>query len=274
MYLSFSSPYPAHISSLLRKPNIALNDTEHADKISSRFTFPFCDVILTPFCHENNLGKNHIKFNNLTEGLYLHRKYFNPDRSILELLKLKPNEKYVIVRFVSWNAHHDYGQFGLDIETKRKLIEILSTKYKVIISSESELPSEFKKFQFHISPNKMHDALAFAEMFIGESATMASESAMLGTYAVYINSLPLMGYLRVEKNEGLLQHFNSPKGVLDSIKILMEDTNLKKNAIDNSNRMKQNFIDPTEFLLWIIENYPESSKLLKSNSNYQAKFLS
>jgi len=77
------------------------NIPEHADKISSRFTFPFCDVILTPFCHENNLGKNHIKFNNLTEGLYLHRKYFNPDRSILELLKLKPNEKYVIVRFVA-----------------------------------------------------------------------------------------------------------------------------------------------------------------------------
>ena len=91
---------------------------------------------------------------------------------------------------------------------------------------------------------------------------------------LYINSLPLMGYLRLEKNEGLLQHFISPKGVLDSIKILMEDENLKKNAIENSNRMKQNFIDPTEFLLWIIENYPESSKLLKMNNNYQANFLS
>ena len=39
----------------------------------------------------------------------------------------------------------------------------------------------------------MHDLLAGAVLFVGEGATMAAESAVLGTPAVYVNTLR-MGY--------------------------------------------------------------------------------
>ena len=52
------------------------------------------------------------------EILYLHSNYFKPNRDIINILNVVENEKYVIMRFVSWNAHHDVGQKGLNIATK------------------------------------------------------------------------------------------------------------------------------------------------------------
>lgn len=272
LFLSFSSPYAAQVSSLLGKPNIALNDTEHTDRIHSKFTYPFSSVILTPASYQNDLGKKQIRFNSVIESFYLHEQYYKPNRKIKEDLHLEENEEYVILRFVSWNAHHDYGQKGLDIETKRELINILKTKYRVLISSEGELASEFEKYQIKISPEKMHDVLASASIFIGESATMASESAILGTQAVYINSLPLMCYLKLEQEAGLLKHFKSSKGVSGYVSKLIEDSNLKNSTKEKSEIMQKDFINPTNFLIWFIENYPESANIMKENPDYQNMF--
>ena len=112
-------------------------------------------------------------------------------------------------------AHHDVGHHGLNSETKSELINVLKSRFKIFISSEGDLPEEFIPYKINISPEKMHDVLAGASIFVGESATMASESALLGTKAVYINSLPLMGYLNLEQESGLLKHFDSSEGVTD-----------------------------------------------------------
>ena len=272
LFLSFSTPYAAQVSFLLRKPNIALTDTEHEDKVLSKFTYPFCSAILTGSSYLNDLGDKHIRFNSVIEGLYLHKNYFKPNSQIKNDLHLKENEEYVIIRFVSWTAHHDHGHSGLDNQTKRDLINVLKSKYKVFISSESELPEEFKQYQIDISAEKMHDVLAYASIFIGESATMASESALLGTSAVYINSLPLMGYLKLEQDSGLLKHFESSEGVVKYVSELIKDPNLKSIAKKKTEAMQKHFINPTKFLIWFIENFPKSKTIMKKNSEYQNKF--
>ncbi len=86
--------------------------------------------------------------------MYLHSNYFKPNRDITNILNVVENEKYVIMRFVSWNAHHDVGQKGLNIATKRNLIKTLSKYAKVFISSEDSLPDEFRPWQISISPRK------------------------------------------------------------------------------------------------------------------------
>ena len=192
--------------------------------------------------------------------------------NILNNLNLSKNEEYVVLRFVSWNAHHDVGQLGLDLDTKRDLIDLLRKRYKIFISSEGELPEEFKEFQINISPDRMHDVLAFASIFIGESATMASESALLGTSAVYINSLPLMGYLKEEQNVGLLKHFPSSEGVFNYVENLINTASLKLVSKERSLELQENFIDPTKFLVWLIEEYPKSVQILKNNPDYQLQF--
>ena len=273
IFMGFASAYSSQVAYLLRKPCIILNDTEHADKVLSKFVYPFTQTILTPNSYYNNLGTKQLRFNAVMEYLYLHPNYFKPDLNIRNILNIKDSEEYVIIRFVSWNAHHDVGQSGLDVDTKRKLIGFLKKKYKVFISSENDLPEEFRQYQIEITSERMHDVLASATLFIGESATMASESALLGTHAVYINSLPLMGYLNLEQGTGLLKHFNNSEGVLPYVKTLLDRPDLKSKAIEIKNVLIKDFINPTAFLIWFIENYPESNKVIKENPDYQYKFV-
>lgn len=272
LFLSFSSPYTAQVAYLLRKPHIALNDTEHTDKTHSKFTYPFSANIITPKSYSNDIGDKHIRLNNIIESLYLHKTYFQPDTEIYKFLGIDKNDEYVILRFVSWNAHHDFGQQGLSKIDKEELITILERKYKVFISSESTLDDSLKEYQIKIPPYKMHDVLANASLFIGESGTMASESAILGTFAVYINSLPLMCYLKLEQDHNLLKHFSSTEGVVEYVKDLIHSKDLKEEALKNRDLMIKDFIDPTAFLVWFIENYPESANIMKENPDYQYRF--
>lgn len=272
LFLSFSSPYAAQVAFLLRKPHISLNDTEHTDKMHSKFTYPFSSTIITPQTYQNDLGQKHIRFNSIIEGLYLHENYFTPNPTIYSILGIENNKEFVLLRFVSWNAHHDYGQSGINLETKRALIKTLGERYKVFISSEGELDEEFSQYQINIPSERMHDVLFYASLFIGESGTMASESAFLGTPAVYINSLPLMCYLKLEQDSGILKHFSSSKGVLPYVKDLVEHNNLKVEIRQKSEKMKEGFINPTAFLVWFIENYPMSKKIMKAKPEYQNNF--
>lgn len=272
MFLSFTSLYASHVSFLLNKPHIALNDTEHSDKFNKIVTYPFCSIILTPNSYKNNLGRKQIRFNNVVEGLYLHKKYFKKNSNIRNDLNLKDNEEYVIFRFVSWNAHHDIGEAGLDIKTTKDLINLLGFKYRIFISSEGELPEEFKQYKISISPEKMHDVLAYASIFIGESATMASESALLGTSAVYINSLPLLCNIKIGQEAGLIKHFQSSHGVVDYVSRLLKYPNIKNLTKEKSEIMQKDFINPTNFLVWFIQEYPSSFEIMKKTPDYQLKF--
>ena len=79
---------------------------------------------------------------------------------------------------------HDYQEEGFDLKHKLKLIQMLSEHGKVLISSESPLPSLLREYQSTIPVNEIHHVMAFASLVIGESATMASEAAVLGVPAV------------------------------------------------------------------------------------------
>lgn len=270
LFLSFGSIYPAHVSFLLRKPHIAFEDTEHSTGQYKLYS-PFTEVVLTPSCFTKDLGKKQIRFNGYMELCYLHPKYFTPDISVLKLLGVNENEKYVIMRFVSWNASHDVGQTGLSLKMKYKAVKELSKYAKVFISSEGELPEDFKKYQINIPPDRMHDALAFATLFIGEGATMASECAMLGTPAIYVNSLNA-GTLEDQEKYGLLFGFRNSEGVLEKTLELINTPNLKQEFQNRCKKMLADKIDVTAFMVWFIENYPQSANIMKKNPDYQYRF--
>jgi len=269
VFLSFASPYAAQVSWLLRKPHIAFTDTEHA-KLGNYAFMPFTSTIITPNTFQGNLGKKHIKFNGFMEQCYLNKKYFTPN-NISTLLKLKEDEKYIILRFVSWGASHDMGHSGLDNKSKIEIVDTLSKDYKVFISSESKLPEQFLKYKLNISPEKMHDVLGNAHLFIGEGATMASECAILGTPAIYVNSLNA-GTLRAQERSGSIFGFRNSNGVLEKALELLENINLREFFKTKQKILLQESIDVTNFMVWFIENYPKSIKILKENPDYQKRF--
>ncbi len=270
IFLSFGSPYLAQVSWVLRKAHIAFTDTEHATLTNYAF-MPFSKNIITPAVFQNDLGKKHIKFNGFMEQCYLDEKYFTPSSNVHSLLDIEKDEKYIIVRFVSWGAVHDIGHSGLSDKSKIEIIDRLSKYHKLFISSEGELPEKFIPYRLNISPDKMHDVLANATLFLGEGATMASECAMLGTPAIYVNSLNAGTLMTEERSESIFG-FRDSIGVLEKAIELLETPNLKNIFQENRKRLLKDTIDVTGFMVWLVENYPKSIKILQERPNYQNKF--
>jgi len=270
MLLSHGSFYAAHASFLLRKPHISMEDTGNMEQM--RLYLPFTKNVLVSSAFHKNLGNKQIIYNSYHELAYLHPKYFKPNNHILKTIQRKPNQKYVLLRFISWNASHDIGQGGLSLVEKEKLIGLLKTKgYKIHISSEKELPAQFEEYKINIHPSQIHDVMAFADLFIGEGATMASECAVLGTPAIYINTMNA-GTIDEQEKYGLLSHFHSGEGVLKKVKELNINKNLKEEWKEKRDKMLADKINLTSFLVWFIENYPDSAKVMKENPDYQLRF--
>ena len=57
------------------------------------------------------------------ENTYLHPNYFKPSVKILKKLNLSVEERYVVLRLVSWDASHDVGQKGFSLKTLINLVE-------------------------------------------------------------------------------------------------------------------------------------------------------
>lgn len=265
------SIHSGHVSKLLGINNIAFSDTEHASALH-KLTKPFIDLKFTGESYYDNLGKNHLKYNANTELFYLHPEVFNPDISILKYLNVAPEDKYIIIRFVSWDAHHDIGQKGLDIDFKVKLVEELSNYARIFITAENKIPGELEKYKISIPPDRMHDALAFASLYLGEGGTMASEAACLGTPSIYVNSLDLMGYLRELESFGLLHSYADSEGVMEKALELISQENTKKLYLEKYREFVSKKINVTYFIAWFLENYPESLATVKNNPNYQYNF--
>jgi uncharacterized protein len=271
IFLSFSSTYAGHVAFILSRPHIVFDDTEHA-KFEHLMYKPFANAIITPSSFYKKLGKKQVFFNGYMELCYLHSNQFIPDQNILKLLQVLKDERYIIVRFVSWEAGHDFGQHGFDYNSKINIVHELNKYARVFISSESVLPKELEKFRISIPPHKLHDALKFSILYIGEGGTTASEASILGIPALYVNSLPLMGYLKDEKDAGLLFHLIKSDEVLLIAKEILEMEDSKEIFYGKSQKLLKDKIDVTEFMVWFIENYPDSFKVMKENPDYQDRF--
>ncbi|MEP1305341.1 MAG: DUF354 domain-containing protein [Balneola sp.] len=197
--LSFMHPYGAQAAWMLRKKSILFSDTENAN-LHHKMSVPFATEVHTPVCFERDLGVKHHRFNGFMELSYLHPDFFTPSNLVLDSLQYDKSKPITVIRFVSWGAVHDIGHTGIQKEDKIELVRRLSEVSNVFISSESELPNELKRYSLNIDKTQIHNLLFHSSLFIGESATMASESAMLGTPAIYLDNEG-RGYTNFLENE-------------------------------------------------------------------------
>jgi predicted glycosyltransferase len=270
IFLSHGSIYAAHAAFFLGKPHISMEDTGNMEQV--RLYLPFTKVVLTPDSFHVNLGKKQISYKGYHELAYLHPNRFIKDDSVKESLNLKVNDSFVLLRFISWNASHDVGQQGLTLEQKLKIVEYLKeNNIRFFISAEGNLPNDLEKYRLSLSPERIHSLMYYAAMLISEGATMASESAVLGTPAIYINSMEA-GTVNDQENRGLLFHFRSGNGVLEKVKDLLNIPDLKQQWQKRRDKMLADKIDVSAFLIWFVENYPDSYKIMKENPDYQMNF--
>lgn len=275
--LSHGSICAAHAAWLIGKPHIAFEDTFNFEQV--RLYKPFTDTILTsdydnPLKNERNV----IQYAGYHELAYFHPNRFTPNKSILKELGVDGNEKYVIIRFVSWNASHDIGHRGISFDNKLKAIMELKKHAKVFVSSEGELPERLKIHQIEIAPHRMHDAMAFASLLLGESSTMSEEAAIMGIPSVYLHTGTIAYTKELEEKYQLIYNYSESledqeRAIKKGIELLqMDKQGLHDNWLRKRNKLLDEKIDVTAFLVWFIEHYPESKSIMKNNPDYQFNF--
>jgi len=113
-------------------------------------------------------------------------------------------------------------------------------------------------------------------MLIGDSQTMTSEAAVLGTPAIRMNSfVGRISYLEEEEHRyGLTYGFKPDQFDQMVLKIeeLLKMPNLKQEWQKRRQKMLSEKIDVTAFMVWFVENYPDSVNIMKENPDYQRQF--
>lgn len=208
------SPMMAITAFLTRKKNIVYSDTERSVE-SLFFTKLFSYKILTPMMYRKDFGKKQMRVETFKELFYLHPNYFKPDLKDLELVGLKPGEKFTVVRFVAWNASHDLGHKGLSNDDKLKLIEHLEKYGKVLLFVEGDAPKEIQKYIKNVPHEKLHSIMSQAQLYVGEGLTMAFECNVMGVHSIFTSELTSGAGDEMEGKYELLYTISSPDTMLE-----------------------------------------------------------
>jgi len=268
----------AHVSRFHKMKSIILDDDDpQAVKLFANLAHPFAHCILSPDALAPfRKSKKDITYAGSHELFYLHPKYFNPDINVLNELGLDANKPFFVLRFVAVKAYHDLGEEGLSLKQKQLIIEKIKEHGEVFITSEKAIEPELEPYKLSVSPEKIHHLLYYAKMFIGDSQTMTSEAAILGTPALKCNSfahrLSLPNLL--ENRYDLCYAFANSEfdKMLLKIDFLLKNYDLKTEWKIKANRFFEETIDTTSFLVWFIENFPQSAQIMKANPEYQYTF--
>jgi predicted glycosyltransferase len=260
-----------HISRISRVQSFVFDDDDSAvQPLMAWFGHPFSDYVVSPDVLDYERKKaNHLTYPGYHELAYLHPNRFQPDPNVLKEAGLTPGERFFLMRFNAFKAHHDVGVTGLSIEQKERLIERLSREGKVIITTERNIEKQFLPYQITVSPEKAHSLLYYATMLIGDSQTMTSEAAVLGTPSLRCNSFAgRISYLEEEeKKYGLTFGFlpSQFSRMQEKMEELLASPHLKAEWKRKRSQMLQDKIDVTAFMAWLFEHFPESIEQTKSD---------
>lgn len=268
----------ARVGRLLSIPSIVVHEDDANVIINfSRITYPFANTILSPAsCNNGRWADKTVCYQGYHELAYLHPKYFQPNIEKVKRLTNYPHQKYFIIRFAKLTAHHDIGKKGISNKLAEQIINKLNLLGKVYITSERELEPEFEKYRLKIDPSDMHHILASASLYIGDSQTMAAEAAVLGIPSIRFNDfVGKLGYLEELEHKYELTYgikTSEPAELIKKIDQLLTIPNLKKEWQKRREKMLSDNIDVTAFIVWFIENYPESVHVMLKNPYYQNRF--
>ncbi len=242
------------VGRLIGKPAVVFYDTENAH-ITNAFVYPLAHSVVTPECYSAPVRGRHVTYPSYHELAYLHPARFTPDPEIVRAGGVDPDAPYFIVRFVSWQASHDVGEAGFSLELKRNMVRALEAHGRVLISSEGPLPPDLEQYRFRAPPEQIHHFIAFSRFLVGESATMASEAAVLGVPAFYIADTGRGYTTEQEQRYGLVWNFTRKEApsALQKLEELLARPTLRGEMRAAHTHLLEERIDLTEFIVHYID---------------------
>lgn len=185
-------------------PAISFYDSENAT-LQTRLTWPFITHLYVPDAYGGATPPGRTtRLPGVKELSFLHPSAFRADLDTARAAGLDPDRENFFVRVVAWRANHDVGKAGWPADLLRAVVARLSRDGTVHVSSETPLPDDLRVHAYRGPKNAVHHLLAHCRALVGESATMASEAAVLGTPAIYAGR-DFPGYTRALETAGLIR---------------------------------------------------------------------
>ena len=293
LLLTGTSVENSYIGPLMRIPVVYCGEDDAAViPLQAKMCYPGADTILTPdVCDDGKWNSKTTSYPSYHELAYLHPNHFTPSADIVREQGINPDKPYAIMRFVKLKANHDDNVQGINLQVALRLIEIMKPHMDIYITSERPLEPELEPFRIQINPIYMHDVMAYASLYIGDSQTMAMEAAVLGVPAIrfndFVGKIGVMAELEDgELNGKRIPCYNLGIGILASekdaverlcktVQAVMAMQPAKRKELWQARRQKMlaEKIDYAKFLTWFIENYPFSAEQIqKADVAFWEKF--
>ena len=213
--VSKASLYGCHCAKRYGCKSVIFPDSEVV-KLTNKRVVPLATIVITPETFGLDYGKKHIRIKGLFEDCYLAPSVFIPDANVVEQYGLE--KPYAVFRFVGWFANHDVNNSGFTLDEKKQLVNAVLPYMHVYLSSENELPKELERYKLPTPASMIHSVLSEADLYLGDSQTMATEAALLGTPAIRSNSFvgdhDMTNFKVLENKYGLLRNVRDYNDVL------------------------------------------------------------
>ena len=225
----------------------------------AKLTYPGASVILCPTtCDCGKWNSKAVKYRGYQELGYLHPENFTPEIGIVKKY-LNLDQPYFLMRFSGLTAHHDVGVRGINNRIAKRLIAMLKPYGNVFITSERPLGEDLEKYRIAINPLDIHHVMAFADMYLGDSQTMAAEAGVLGVPFIRFNDfVGRIGYLDELENYYNLGFGIKPddeEKLYETVSELLSMPDRKGIFQERRMRMLSEKINFADFLTDFIENY-------------------
>ena len=242
---------------------------------------------------------------------HIHTCFTDGKNSVLEYSELASDLGIPLLAFtehVRLNLRYNFHELLREIEVAKQkypqLIILSGCEAKVLPSGQLDCPNEifekvdYKLFSFHSFPKDLNkyffsiknilinykvDAWAHPGLFFKKYSTLKLPDKELNQIFKLMNkrevlleinfkySMPIIDwikeYLKVTKN-----HYTLFGADVHSVEDLYLSWKIKQEFQNRRHKMLSEKIDVTAFMVWFIENYPESVKIMKENPDYQLRF--
>ena len=235
----------AHTTRFFRKPSILFGD-DIEEKLSHYLGHTLATWDVRPKCVPAH-GKNLLQYNGFKELAYLHPKYFKPNVNILDEYNIDPY-KYVFIREVS-NVSLNYR--NMEMGKLSKILDYLKEMdLKILLSIEDK--SLVDLFEGHCiileePMEDIHSLLSYANFTLSSGDSMARESCLVGTPAIYTGGRDMAINNELIKRECMFK-VDDKDSIEKKIKYVVEN-DIKTEVQNKINRaIKDEWVDTTEVI--------------------------
>lgn len=240
---------------------VVFYDTESAT-MTNPWVYRLADVVCTPDSYGGKVPGHHIRYAGYHDLAYLHPNRFTPDPERLRGFGLNPSRPFSLGRFVAFEASHDFGDRGLSREGKVAMLRHLAQFGEVVVSTEGSVPPDLPAKRLSGPAADIHHVLAAAQIVVGDSGTMSSEAAVLGTPAVFVSTARLSVLRDLEATYGLLANRTPDdlEGAIAAVTRLQQEAKTGYLAIARQ-RLLADKVDVTSWMVEFFSRVPWHQQL-------------